>query len=73
MLDIIPYNMCKKIYITKSLKNKFDYFYQSLLRKSEDKDSELYLNDNKLAFFETPVIQKIQYWKKLNNYINKFT
>lgn len=73
MLDIIPYDMCQKIYITKSLKNKFNYFYQSLLRKSEDKDSELYLNDNKLAFFETPVIQKIQYWKKLNNYINKFT
>lgn len=73
MLDIIPYDMCQKIYITKSLKNKFDYFYQTLLRKSEDKDSELYLNDNNLAFLETPVIQKIQFWKKLNNYINKFT
>lgn len=65
--------MCQKIYITKSLKNKFNYFYQTLLRKSEDKDSELYLYDNNLAFLETPVIQKIQFWKKLNNYINKFT
>ena len=74
VIDVIPDDICKKIYITKSLKNKFDYFYQTLLKSSEGKESSLYLiNEEKLTMVETQNIKKIQFWRKLNYYISKFT
>lgn len=73
VLDIIPDSFCNKIYITTSLKNKFKYFYDNLIRKSEEKESMLYIVDNdKLFMNETLVINQIKFWKKLSKYIDKF-
>lgn len=73
MLDLIPDDFFEKIYITTSLKNKFEYFYEMLVKKQEKTESFLYLTDNEqLSLNETPIIEQIRFWKKLYNYINKF-
>ncbi len=73
MLDLIPDDFFEKIYITTSLKNKFEYFYEMLVKKQEKTESFLYLTDNEqLLLNETPVIEQIRFWKKLYNYVNKF-
>lgn len=73
ILDIISDSFCDKIYITMSLKNKFKYFYNNLLKKSNLKESTLCIvDDNKLFLNETQIIDKIKFWKKLNNYVDKF-
>ena len=73
MLELIPDSFCEKIYITTSLKNKFQYFYEMLVKKQEKTESFLYLTDNEqLSLNETPIIEQIRFWKKLYNYINRF-
>lgn len=73
LLEIIPLSFCKKIYITKSLKNKFKYFYDNLIKRSEEKENTLYVVENdKLFMNETLVINQIKFWKKLNEYIDSF-
>lgn len=73
MLELIPDSFCEKICITTSLKNKFQYFYEMLVKKQEKTESFLYLTDNEqLSLNETPIIEQIRFWKKLYNYINKF-
>ena len=73
MLKLIPDNFCEKIYITTSLKNKFEYFYEMLVKKQEKTESLLYLSDNEQLFLnKTPIIEQIRFWKKLYNYMKKF-
>ena len=73
MLELIPDSFCEKIYITTSLKNKFQYFYEMLVKKQEKTESFLYLTDNEqLSLNETPIIEQIRFCKKLYNYINRF-
>ncbi len=74
ILDLIPEEICSKIYITSSLKNKFQYFYNSLIRKEDGTDRRLYIIDgDKLSLSETLVIEQIKFWKKLYDLINKFS
>lgn len=71
--ELIPDELCEKIYITTSLKNKFEYFYETLVKKQEKTESFLYLtNEEQLLLNETPIIEQIKFWKKLYDYINKF-
>lgn len=73
ILELIPDELCEKIYITTSLKNKFEYFYETLVKKQEKTESFLYLtNEEQLLLNETPIIEQIKFWKKLYDYINKF-
>ncbi len=76
-LDILSDNMCKKIYISKSLKNKFDYFFENLISAYNEKEATIGYDKNannkyNLVFQEIPNKNKVQLWRKLNNYINKF-
>lgn len=72
-LELIPEKLCNKIYITTSLKNKFQYFYENLIRKCGKTESNLYIiNDDKLVLSETAVIDQIKFWRKLNKYIDTF-
>lgn len=73
MLDLIPEEVCKKIYITTSLKNKFKYFYESLIDKHNETENLLYLcNNDQLSLNEIPVINQIKFWNKVNKCIEKF-
>ena len=73
IFDLIPENFYSKIYITSSLKNKFQYFYNSLIRKEDNVERMLYIVDgDKLSLSETLVIEQIKFWKKLNDLISKF-
>lgn len=72
ILDLIPENFYSKIYVTSSLKNNFQYFYNSLIRKEDSVEKSLYISDgDKLLLNEIPVIEQIKFWKKLNDLINK--
>lgn len=72
MLDLIPEEFYKKIYITTSLKNKFQYYYECLIRKQDEKESNLYIFDgDKLSLSEINVIDQIKFWQKLNKLLNK--
>lgn len=73
ILDLIPKNFYSKIYITSSLKNKFQYFYNSLIRKEDCVERMLYIVDgDKLSLREASVIEQIKFWKKLNDLIGEF-
>ena len=73
ILDLIPKNFYSKIYITSSLKNKFQYFYNSLIRKEDSVERMLYIVDgDKLSLRESSVIEQIKFWKKLNDLIGEF-
>lgn len=73
ILDLIPKNFYSKIYITSSLKNKFQYFYNSLIRKEDSVERMLYIVDgDKLSLREASVIEQIKFWKKLNDLIDEF-
>ena len=49
------------------MKNKFQNFYESLIRKQESTESYLYvMDDSQLALNEMPVIDQIKFWSKLN-------
>ena len=74
MLDLIPENFYNRIYVTTSLKNKFQYFYESLIRKQNQTEKKLCIVANdKLSLSEINVIDQIKFWKKLNNLLNKVT
>lgn len=71
--DLIPESFCEKICITSSLKNKFEYFYENLIKRQEEIERFLYLTNNEqLSVNEAPVIEQIKFWKKLYDYIHKF-
>ena len=71
-LDLIPEKIYSKIYITTSTKNKFQYFYESLLLKQDETEGTLYVVDNdKLSMHETQLNDRISFWKKLNKFLNK--
>lgn len=72
ILNLIPENFYNKIYITTSLKNKFQYFYECLIRKQDQKENSLYIVENdKLSLNEIDVINQIKFWQKLNKLLNK--
>ncbi len=76
-LDILSDNICEKIYISKSLKNKFDYFFENLISAYNEKEATIVYDEStnnkyNLVFHEIPNKNRIQLWIKLNNYINKF-
>lgn len=74
MLDLISEEFCKRIHITTSLKNKFKYFYESLIDKHGETENLLYLyKDKQLSLNEIPVINQIKFWNKVNKCIEKFT
>lgn len=73
IFDLIPENFYSKIYITSSFKNKFQYFYNSLIRKEDSVERMLYIIDgDKLSLSETLVVEQIKFWKKLNDLIGEF-
>lgn len=72
ILDLIPDEMFNKIYITSSLKNKFQHFYETLLLKQDETEKMLCIVDkDKLSMMETPFNDRISFWKKLNKFLNK--
>ncbi len=75
-LNVFTEELCEKVYITTSLKNKFQYFYESLIRKQGEVESSLgVVNDNdnrKLSLSEIPVNDMIKLWKEVNKCINRF-
>lgn len=72
LLCLIPNSLYKKIYITASLKNKFQYFYKSLIRNHDNTETSIYITENnELVKDEIPVINQIKFWQKLDNFIGK--
>lgn len=72
ILDLIPEEILNKTYITTSTKNKFQYYYESLLLKHDETEGMIYIVDNeKLAMYETQLNERIKFWKKLNKFLNK--
>lgn len=76
LLNIFTNEICEKIYITTSLKNKFQYFYEDLLRKQGQTERTIGVsktnNDKKIALSEIPVNEMIKFWKEVRKSINKF-
>ena len=71
ILELIPEDFYDKIYITTSLKNKFKYYYECLIRKQDQKESSLYIvEDDKLSLSEIKIIDQIKFWQKLNKLLN---
>ncbi len=76
-LDILTDDLCKKIFISKTLKNKFDYYFENLILTYNEKETTIGY-DNKatnkynLVLQEIPNKNKVELWEKLNEYINKF-
>ncbi len=72
LLGTIPNDLYKKIYITTSLKNKFQFYYKSLIRKNSQVETTIFIDDNnELVKSETFVINQIKFWKKINNFIEQ--
>ncbi len=72
LLEIIPKGLHKKIYITTSLKNKFQFYYKSLIRKNNQVETTISVdNNNELVKSETVIINQIKFWKKLNHFIEQ--
>ena len=76
LLNIFNDEICKKIFITTSFKNNFQYFFKNLIRKQDEIERSIGLNNNKsdndLLLTEIPVSNMIEGWKKVNQIINKF-
>lgn len=75
-LAIFNDELIKKIFITKSLKNKLDYHYNSLLLKQGKKEisiGSIKAEDCKDNFFfnEIMVDDQIEFWKQVYKIINK--
>lgn len=76
-LNILTDDVCKKIYISKTLKNKFDYYFDTLVLSYDEKErtisyDERVNNKYNLMLQEIPNSNKLSLWKKLHDYINKF-
>lgn len=76
-LDILTDDLCKKIFISKTLKNKFDYYFENLISTYNKKETMIGYNskaNNKynLVLQEIPNKDKVELWKELNECINKF-
>lgn len=76
-LDVFTEEICKKTYITTSLKNKVQYFYENLLKKQGKKETTIGVftqkdGEQKLAINETQINDKIEFWRKIYKVLNKF-
>lgn len=72
LFDLLNILKTDKIYITKSLYNKFEYFYEKLFNAREETEKYVTLVENgKLSFTETFVKDKIEFWKKLKRLLDK--
>lgn len=76
-LDIFTEELCKKIYITTSLKNKVRYYYESLLVKQGKKEMTIGIIKQEdgteiLAKHEMEMNDRISFWADIYKCINKF-
>ncbi len=76
-LDVFTEELCQKIYITTSLKNKVKYYYESLLRKNNEKEMTIGVirkedGTSTLAMDEIEVSKKIELWTNIYKCINRF-
>lgn len=76
-LDLFTDELCKKIYITTSLKNKFQYFYEDLLKKQGKEETTIGMiknesGESKLAINEIKINDSLEFWKLIYKVINKF-
>ena len=76
-LDVFTPELCQKVYITTSLKNKIKYYYESLLKKQGQKEMTIgiYKQEDgfqKLAKNETEVNKMIDFWTEIYKCINRF-
>ena len=76
-LDVFTPELCKKVYITTSLKNKINYYYESLLKKQGQKEMTIGMYKQEdgtqmLAENETEVNKIIDLWTNIYKCINRF-
>lgn len=76
-LDVFTPELCQKVYITTSLKNKIKYYYESLLKKQGQKEMTIGIykqedGSQKLAKNETEVNKMIDFWAEIYKCINRF-
>ena len=76
-LKVFTDDLCKKIYITTSLKNKVQYYYENLLKKQGKKETTIGIikqedGEQKLAIDETQINDRIEFWKEIYKVLNKF-
>lgn len=76
-LDVFTQQLCENIYITTSLKNKVKYYYESLLRKQDQKERTIGVirkedGTQMLAMNEMEINERIKFWNDIYKCINKF-
>lgn len=76
-LEVFTQELCKKIYITTSLKNKIKYYYESLLRKHGQKETTIGVikqedGTQMLAMNEMKIDERIRFWTDIYKCINRF-
>ena len=76
-LDVFTPELCQKVYITTSLKNKIKYYYESLLKKQGQKEMTIGIykqedGSQKLAKNETEVNKMIDFCAEIYKCINRF-
>ena len=76
-IDVLTDDICKKVYISKTLKNEFDYYFENIMLKYNEKEitigySEKANNLNNLVLSEKENKNKIKLLASLNEYIKKF-
>ena len=76
-IDVLTDDICKKVYISKTLKNEFDYYFENIMLKYNEKEitigySEKANNSHNLVLSEKENKNKIKILTSLNEYIKKF-
>lgn len=76
-LDVFTPELCQKVFITTSLKNKIKYYYESLLKKQGQKEMTIGIykqedGSQKLGKNETEVNRMIDFWAEIYKSINRF-
>lgn len=75
--EVLTEDICKKVYISKTLKNEFDYYFENIMLKYNEKEitigySEKANNSYNLVLSEIENKDKIKILTSLNEYIKKF-
>ena len=76
-LEVFTHELCQKVYITTSLKNKIKYYYESLLEKQGKKETTIGVikqedGTQMLAMNEMEINERIRFWANIYKCVNKF-
>lgn len=76
-IDVLTDDICKKVYISKTLKNEFNYYFENIMLKYNEKEitigySQKANNSHNLVLSEKENKNKIKILTSLNEYIKKF-